>query len=252
MNDRSRNNQDGSTNQRIIEISELAGGLAHEIRNPLSTLLLNLKLLDEDLGQELDAASDAVRRCRQRIGIARQEAERLQRMLDEFLLIVAPVGLHTQRVDLNDVVRRLIQFYEPEAVRHQVELVDRCANESIYCWIDPHVFRQAILNLMINAQQAMPRGGTLTMETRIECGRAILCVCDTGEGMLETVQAKAFQAFYSTKPNGSGLGLSTTSRIINAHGGAIELESAAGKGTCFRISLPVGERSSKEDESPTT
>jgi len=241
MNEQDRESLGGSTERRIIEISELAGGLAHEIRNPLSTLLLNLKLLDEDLGRELDAASDAVRRCRQRIGIARQEAERLQRMLDEFLLIVAPVGLHTQSVDLNDVVRRLIQFYEPEAARHRIELIDQCADEPIHCSIDPHVFRQAILNLMINAQQAMPTGGTLTLETRIEGDRAILGARDTGDGMPETVKDKAFQAFYSTKPNGSGLGLSTTSRIIHAHGGVIDLETTVGVGTCFRISLPVGE-----------
>lgn len=242
MSEQERDNQDSSTEQRIIEISELAGGLAHEIRNPLSTLLLNLKLLDEDLGRELDAGSDPVRRCRQRIGIARQEAERLQRMLDEFLLIVAPVGLHTRCVDLNDVVRRLIQFYEPEALRQQIELVDQCASGPILCSIDPHVFRQAILNLMINAQQAMPGGGMLTLETRIDGDRAILCVRDTGDGMPESVKSKAFQAFYSTKPNGSGLGLSTTSRIIHAHGGAIDLDTTAGAGTCFRISLPIGEQ----------
>lgn len=242
MNDRQEMDRaDPASDQRIIEISQLAGGLAHEIRNPLSTLLLNLKLLDEDIAEQSDQPSDVMRRCRQRIGIVRQEAERLQRMLDEFLLIVGPVGLSRQRTDLNDIARRLAHFYQPECERHGIELRSDCADIPLWCRIDPDVFQQAVLNLLINAQQAMAGGGVLTLRTFAQDEFAVLTVQDTGEGMTEEVKQKAFRAFYSTKPNGSGLGLATTSRIVSAHGGIIESESEPGKGTCFRIKLPVAD-----------
>ena len=227
----------------VIEISELAGGLAHEIRNPLSTLLLNLKLIDEDLSEGLDRSSDGVRRARQRVGFARQEAERLQRMLDEFLLIVGPVGLTMRRVDLNDVIHRLVQFYGPEAELHGVRIRADCAADAVWCRIDPNIFHQAVLNLMINAQQAMPDGGELLLQTVVRGGYAVLTVGDDGEGMSDAVRSRAFRAFYSTKPNGSGLGLSTTSRIVAAHQGRIELDTSVGRGTCFRIVLPLADAS---------
>lgn len=224
--------------ERVIEISQLAGGLAHEIRNPISTLLLNLKLLEEDLNNYADTHSDVVRRGRQRISLARGEAERLQRMLEEFLLVVGPLGLRREPVDLNRVIESVVEFYSPEAQRHGIELSAEYASQPVYCDLDAQVFRQALLNLLINAQQAIKDSGTIKVAVRQDAGGAALCIEDTGEGMTAEVRKKAFQAFYSTKPNGSGLGLSTTSRIVSAHGGRIDLDSTPGVGTRFEIRLP--------------
>lgn len=224
--------------ERVIEISQLAGGLAHEIRNPISTLLLNLKLLEEDLSAYADTHADVVRRGRHRISLARAEAERLQRMLEEFLLVVGPLGLRREPVDLNRILESVVDFYSPEAQRHQIDLVAEYAPQPVYCDLDAQVFRQALLNLLINAQQAIKNAGTVKVAVRLDAGGAVLSVQDDGEGMTPEVRNKAFQAFYSTKPNGSGLGLSTTSRIVSAHGGRIDLDSAPGCGARFEIHLP--------------
>ena len=231
-----------AADDRIIEISQLSGGLAHEIRNPLSTLLLNLKLLEEDLGEGLDEDSDTLRRARLKIGVARGEAERLQRQLDEFLLLVGPIRLQKQVVDLNEVVDQLVEFYGPEAARHRITLRPvYCAGE-VSCQIDHQVFQQAILNLLINAQQSITDGGDIMITTSAGDGWATLEIADTGEGMPQEVAAKAMQAFYSTKPKGSGLGLSTTSRIVTAHGGSMRLDSEPDVGTRFEIRLPLARR----------
>lgn len=228
-----------SSGDRIIEISQLAGGLAHEIRNPLSTLLLNLKLLEEDLGEGPDDDADARRRARRKIDVARAEAERLQRMLDEFLLLVGPLGLKRSPADLNAVIDRLVEFYRPEAQRHGIALRAVRASAPVPCALDVQIFQQALLNLLINAQQAIRDRGEITIAAMREDGWARLDVADNGEGMTPEVAAKAMQAFYSTKPKGSGLGLSTTSRIVSAHGGNIRMVTRPGAGTRFEIRLPL-------------
>ncbi len=226
--------------ERIIEISRLSGGLAHEIRNPLSTLMMNLRLLEEDLGDALAEDTDALRRARLKIGVVRAESERLQRMLDEFLLVVGPVRLRTTRVDLNDVVDRLVDFYAPEARRQGITLRAQTPDQPLWCRADPDVLQQAVLNLLINAQQAITGAGEIILTADREDDRLRLDVADTGSGMTPEVADRALQAFYSTKPNGSGLGLSTTARIVSAHGGELTLDSTPGVGSCFTIRLPAG------------
>ncbi len=228
-----------NTHDSVIEISRIAGGLAHEIRNPLSTLLLNLQLLDEDLGEGLDESSNTLRRARLRIGTARNEAERLQRMLDEFLLLVSPVGLKPQVSDLIDVVGELVEFYRPEAQRYGIDIGVDVAGGPLLCRLDTQVFKQALLNLLINAQQAVSGAGIIALALSREEQWALLAVSDSGEGMEPAVAAKAMQAFYSTKPNGCGLGLSTTSRIVDAHGGNVKIASSSLGGACFEIRIPL-------------
>ncbi len=229
---------------RVVEISMIAGGLAHEIRNPLSTLLLNLKLLEEDFAEDESPTADTMRRARQRIAMTRGEAERLQRMLDEFLLLVKPVTLKRTVADLNGIVSRLVEFYAPEADRDGIRLVAYEHPHPLLVSVDAEIFRQALLNLLINARQATPDGGEISMhltveELGLEGTWATVEVSDDGEGMSEEVLSKAMQAFYSTKPMGSGLGLSTTGRIVAAHGGKIEVTSKSGSGTTFIIRLPL-------------
>lgn len=236
---RRREDPPAPAGDKVIEISQLAGGLAHEIRNPLSTLLLNLKLLEEDIDEEWDASSDACRRAKRKIALARAEADRLQRMLDEFLLLVTPVGLKRVPVDLNTVVDRLTEFYGPEAARNGCVLRGVRSPEPLVCLLDAQVFEQAVLNLLINAQQAIRDRGEIVLAVSRDGDFARLDVADNGEGMSPDVVAKAMQAFYSTKPNGSGLGLSTTSRIVSAHEGTLDVTSKPKVGSRFEIRLPL-------------
>jgi two-component system, NtrC family, sensor histidine kinase HydH len=228
-----------TTDGRIIEISQLAGGLAHEIRNPLSTLLLNLQLLEEDLGSALDEESDVLRRGRLKIAAAVAQAARLQRMLDDFLVLVRPLGLRKTVTDLDALVQRLVDFYTPEAERHKIVLRPQFAGGALLVPLDARTFEQAVLNLLINATEAMPKGGEIIIRTSRNDYATLLEVIDTGEGMTEDVAAKVFQAFYSTKPNGTGLGLATSARIISSHGGTISMETEPMIGTRFEICLPL-------------
>ena len=227
---------------RVAELSEMAGGLAHELRNPLSTLMVNLKLLAENLTELGDDAEDVRRRGLLKVAAISREAERLQHLLDEFLKLAGAVRLNRQPVDLNQIVEHLIQFFGPQADAVGVRLLAACAGEPLECLLDEGTIEQALLNVLLNAQQAMPDGGEIMIRTRrAGSGLAEVEVTDTGCGMAPEVIDKVFRPFFSTKASGTGLGLSTTQRIITEHGGRIQLHSEPGRGTCFTIRLPLAQ-----------
>lgn len=229
--------------QRLLaqyaEIAALAGGLAHEIRNPLSTINLNLELLAEDVD---GAESPREHRMLQKIRAVQRECHRLEQILDEFLRFARLGEIDPIECDLNQVVRDFIDFYQPEAAKAGVEISPHLAPDLPTVRLDRALFRQALLNLALNARQAMPKGGLLELQTRWRDGHAELDLIDNGSGMDEQTVSRIFDAFFSTKPAGSGLGLPTVRRIVEAHGGRIEVESAPGRGTRFTISLPPAER----------
>ncbi len=220
---------------RYAEIAQLAGGLAHEIRNPLSTLSLNLDLMAEDLA---DAESPRERRVLERVGRLRKEVDRLQGVVENFLRFARVQELKLTPADLNAVVDELRDFQEPQAAARGIVIRTSFDPNLPRIELDVDLFKQALLNLILNAQQAMPRGGELMLTTRHEPGSAVLDVTDTGVGMSDDVRARIFDAFYSTRPGGSGLGLPTVRKIVDAHGGTIEVQSEPGKGSQFRIRLP--------------
>jgi signal transduction histidine kinase len=221
---------------QYAEISQLAGGLAHEIRNPLSTLSLNLDLLAEDF-QESESARD--RRAYKRVQRLQSEVQRLYGIVENFLRFAKVQDLELSPTDVNSVVDELRDFYEPNAASRAIVIRTRFAPELPMVLMDVDLFKQALLNLVLNADHAMPSGGELIMTTRLEGDWVVLDVIDTGVGMTEEVRSRIFEAFFSTRPAGSGLGLPTTRKIVEAHGGAILVQSEPGKGTQFTIRLPA-------------
>jgi signal transduction histidine kinase len=221
---------------RYEEIAQLAGGLAHEIRNPLSTMRLNLDLLAEEFHEPGD---NRERRVLQKIERVRRETHRLEDLLESFLRFARVQALKLEPTDLDAVVEELRDFIEPRAVTQVVRVWTQFADESTVVPLDIELFRQALLNLVLNALHAMPDGGELILTTRREEGAVALEVTDTGTGIPEEVQAKVFDPFFSTRPGGSGLGLPTTRKIVEAHGGTIELQSAPGKGSRFIVRVPL-------------
>jgi signal transduction histidine kinase len=217
------------------EIAQLAGGLAHEIRNPLSTMALNLDLLAEDF---TNADSPRERRVVQKIDRLRRESQRLQDILESFLRFARVQDLKCEPVDLNVLVEDVRDFFEPQAVAHGIVIRAHLEPDLPCVSLDADLFRQALLNLFMNARQAMPDGGELFVRTRSEGAFDVLDVTDTGVGMTPDVRARVFDAFYSTRPGGSGLGLPTTRKIVEAHAGSIRVESEPGKGSQFSIRLP--------------
>ncbi|MBX6313740.1 MAG: two-component sensor histidine kinase [Isosphaeraceae bacterium] len=224
---------------RYAEIAQLAGGLAHEIRNPLSTMRLNLDLLAEEFADPQDPRE---RRILQKIERVRRESHRLQGLLEDFLRFARIQDLKVEPADLSAVVDDLRDFCEPQAVVQGVVIRTHYGHNLPPVPLDVDLFKQALLNLILNAQHAMPDGGELILATRREGDWAILEVTDTGCGIPPELHGKIFEAFFSTRPGGSGLGLPTTRRIVEAHGGAIHLQSEPGKGSKFTIRLPLHPR----------
>ena len=227
-------------NQRLVdqytEIVRLAGGLAHEIKNPLSTIRMNMELLAEDF-READAPRE--RRAMKKIDLVQRECQRLQELLDNFLQFAKAHRLNLQPSDLNALVRQVRDFYRPKAQQAGVEIVDYLTGNLPTVLLDREAFHGALLNLLLNAEQAMPEGGQLVVRTYGTANGVALDLIDTGCGMDEATRAKIFETFFSTKRGGSGLGLPTTRKIIEGHGGQITLQSEPGRGTQVTLKLPV-------------
>jgi len=222
----------------VVELAALAGGLAHEIRNPLSVFSLNLDLLIEDFA-EPDTPRD--RRVLQRLKLLESECGHLERILNDFLQFVRAGSLELVPTDLNAVVLEFIEFYRPQTAESKLDISPHLDANLPLVNLDQRLFRQVLINLAQNARQAMPDGGVLELQTHRQENRVVLDVIDTGRGMDEKTQAKMFDAFYSTKSAGSGLGLPTVRRVVEAHGGKITCASALGRGTQFTIELPIAE-----------
>ena len=230
---------------QVVELSVITGGLAHEIRNSLSTLRMNLQLLAEDWQRAQDQAADGaldaeeiVRRSRSRIGVLSRESERLEGILEDFLRFVSKRELRLSRCDLSRLVGEMSDFYRPQAQAHEVAMTVVSAAEPLICEVDENLMKQALLNLMINAQQSMTEGGSLTVQLSAENDRiARIDVIDTGPGIAQEQLPRVFDAYFSTKKRGTGLGLTTTRQIVREHGGRIHVHSETGHGTCFSILL---------------
>ena len=217
-------------------ILHLAGGLAHEIKNPLSTIGLNMELLAEDLAQ---AETPRERRARGRIEVVQKECRRLQRLLDDFLNFAKVRPGKLEPTDLNETVEEVLDFIGPSAEQAHIEVIRYLDPNLPRVMLDREAFHGALLNLLINAQQAMPDGGELMVRTTTAGPLVALYLVDTGCGMDERTASRMFEEFFSTKPGGSGLGLPTTAKIIAAHGGRISVESELGHGTKFTVELPA-------------
>jgi len=246
------------------EVSALAGGLAHEVRNPLSTLKVNLQLLREDWAEPTADNQELRRRSLERLAVLETETARVHDIVDDFLRLVGREEPHLVETDANAVIREFAAFYEPQARAAGVQMRLELADRPLPCRIDPDLIKQVLLNLSINALEAMPQGGTLTIRTAREgnpahpprertgrgpAGCVRIDVADTGVGLSAEAAGRIFEPFYSTKRRGTGLGLAITRRIIRAHQGTIAAVGAPGRGTTFTIHLPSSD--SPAEDRPT-
>jgi signal transduction histidine kinase len=227
--------------ERLAELGTLTGGLAHEIKNPLSTVQLNLQLLQEDISPE----DPAYHRIVNRLNLVHRETSRLRDILDDFLRYAGKLELDRQPVDLNQLVEELVDFFTPQAQLNRVQARWRPAPQPVVINADAKLIKQAVLNLMLNAVQAMSTapqnggGGELILSASQQDGEAVIDVIDTGPGIPPDALARIFDAYYSTKKGGTGLGLAMARRIAEEHGGKITVRSEVGKGTDFQVHLPA-------------
>jgi len=227
-------------NDQYAALAELAGGFIHEIKNHLSTLGLNLQLLVEDF-QEPENQRE--RRALERIQRLQGECQRLVDVANDFLRFARIQDLNKKPTSLAKIIENMIDFFSPTARSANIEIKSFVSADLPAVLLDVELFKQAILNLMLNAEQAMPDGGEITIQATNETGSISLSLIDTGKGIPQDVMSKIFQPFFSTRTGGHGLGLPTTRKIVEAHGGSIEVQSEIGRGTKFTIRLPLsGER----------
>ena len=233
---------------QLEELSKLTGGLAHEIKNPLSTVKINLNLVREELEDSVRAESGKIaadkngtrlKRAIRNLAVVQTETDRVEQILDSFLRYVDRAELQLASIDINELVSDMIDFYSPQAHSHSVTIHQGLHNEPLVCKIDSDMLKQVILNLFINAQQAMSSGGDLMIRTDRQEKDALIQISDTGSGITPDKLPHIFDAYYSSRPQGSGLGLPTAKKIIEAHKGSISVNSEPGKGTSFDIRLPI-------------
>lgn len=223
--------------QQFIDLAETTGGFIHDMKNHLGTILLNLQLLGEDFE---NPETQRERRALERIQLMTSECQRLVDLSNDFLRFARVEQLHLEPTKLDDVVGRMVDFIAPTARLLNVIVHWYPASDSLHVPLDREMFEKALLNLLLNAEDAMPNGGTLTLQSRLASdGFVELDVIDTGVGMTPEVQKKLFQPFHTTKENGNGLGLATARKIVVAHGGTMTVQSEVGRGTKFTIRLPA-------------
>jgi signal transduction histidine kinase len=230
--------------ERLATIGKMAAHITHEIRNPLSSIGLNLELLEEEIArvsEEASASEDArpAKESAQLVAAIRAEVDRLSRIAEQYLSVARRPRprLEPERVD--DLVRELVAFVAPELERSHVRVRVDADAEGPEVLLDEAQLRQALLNLIRNAREAMPRGGEIVIGVRRTDRAATITVDDTGPGIPEELRASVFDPFFTTKQRGTGLGLAVTREIVEAHGGSIVCEAREPGGTRFRITLPA-------------
>jgi len=206
--------------EELEELGKLTGELAHEIKNPLSTIKINLKLAAEELEDSNLAESG---------GSSRKFTRALRKRGQ----------LQLAGVDMNLLISDMVDFYSPQARSHSITVRQGLYDTPLVCKVDAGMLRQAVLNLFINAQHAIRDGGELIVRTSRRENDAVIEISDTGSGIAADELPKIFDVYYSSRPQGTGLGLPTVKKIIDAHNGTMTVNSQLGKGTSFMIRLPL-------------
>jgi signal transduction histidine kinase len=220
------------TADRLSAISRITSGVAHEVKNPLNAILMHVELARMKLArQDTDVAPQ--------MEIVSREILRLDRVVKTFLDFTRPMELHPADVPLDSFVREIADLAAPQAEAAGIRVSVGADTESATIRVDADLMKQAILNLVVNAIQAMPHGGELRIECAVRDEDAEIRVSDTGVGIPPQLRDKIFRLYYTTKPEGSGIGLAMTFRIVQLHDGAIDFTSEPGKGTTFVLRLPL-------------
>jgi two-component system, sporulation sensor kinase E len=243
-------------NERVQALTLLAASVAHEIGNPLNALHIHLQLMERELKKvrRLSAPEDdglaapngqadkSLSRLDEYVKVARGEIARLDYIVTQFLDALRPRTPKLSPASLNDVVEETLELLKPEIENRGLTTVKKLSHPLPKAPFDQVQIQQVLVNLIKNAMQSMSRGGELTIQTGAGGEAVWVSISDTGTGIPEEKLNRIFEPFFTTKKKGSGLGLMIVQRIIRDHGGRIDLESKAGKGTTFRVWLPLHER----------
>jgi len=225
--------------EKLSALTLLAAGVAHEIGNPLNSLNIHLQLVERELK---NLPADKTIRLRQDVRVARDEITRLDRIVSQFLRAVRPTKPDLQRTSLNELVVETLSLLQQEIADRDILVEQELAGDLPKILVDRAQLKQAFYNVIKNALEAMRAGGILRLRTEATDTHAVVSFIDTGRGISAEQIGRVFEPYYTSKEDGSGLGLMIVQRIVREHGGTIEIESDVERGTTFRIKLPIHEK----------
>jgi signal transduction histidine kinase len=233
--------QELEVGRRLAAIGKLTAGVGHEVKNPINAMVVHLELLR---GKLVPGGMEAFAGARRHVDILAGEMQRLDRVVQTLADFSRPMELHLREHDLRQVVGVVMELTAVEMEENGVQVTVEAPHESMMVRADAELMQQAVLNLLLNGMQAMPGGGALRVKMRREQQFAVVEVIDEGEGIPTEVLPRIFELYFTTKPKGSGIGLAMTYRILQLHGGAMDVRSNADagspeRGTVFTFRLPI-------------
>jgi signal transduction histidine kinase len=218
--------------RRLSASGRLTRGVAHEVKNPINAIVLHLQLLQNKLAkQEPDT--------RRHMDIIDSEIRRLDRVVQTLVDFTRPRDLHLEEIDLRSLLEDVAMLAAPDAEQHGVTIQQQLPELALPVKVDVDLIKQAFLNVVINGVQAMAQGGILTISARSENEVAVAEIHDQGPGIPKDMHDKVFELYFTTKKEGSGIGLAQTYQILQWHYGSVDFESAEGSGTIFRFQIPL-------------
>jgi signal transduction histidine kinase len=240
--------QELEISRRLAAIGRLTAGVGHEVKNPINAMVVHLELLRSKLA---GANSEAVAGAQRHVDILSGEMQRLDRVVQTLADFSRPMDLKLREQDLRQVLDAVIELTAAEMQENGVLVLVDEPDEPLMVRVDAELVRQALLNLLLNAMQAMPQGGKLRLTLRRDHQFAVVEITDEGEGIPPEILPRIFELYFTTKPKGSGIGLAMTYRILQMHGGALDVRSnatplAVDRGTTFTLRLPIAAGSAQE------
>ena len=220
--------------RRLAAIGRLTAGVAHEVKNPINSIVVHLEVLREKL-QQVDPET------KRHMDVIGSEIHRLDRVVKTLIDFTRPVELKLSEIDLRLIVDDVVSLAAPEAERQGVNISATLDSAPLLARVYADLIKQALLNVVLNGVQAMPRGGPLTVTANRIGETARIIVEDQGEGIPPEVRDKIYNLYFTTKKSGSGIGLAMTYRVMQLHNGALDFDSEPGQGTTFRMLLPVSD-----------
>ncbi len=230
--------------ENLASLTNLAASVAHEIKNPLGSISIHIQLIQKAVAKArmTDKKLPEEKFVENYLNIVNEEIERLNKIIVDFLFAVRPISASLELTDIVSLIKSFTPFFEPELQKQHISLETKLPNGSPSLNIDQKLFKQVLINLIQNAISALPDGGRILISAKISDDFFVIRVADNGIGMDDETAHRVFEPYFTTKVNGTGLGLTMVYKIIKEFSGDISVQSYPGEGTVFNISLPIPQK----------